>query len=97
MTAHVRQAQIVSSALAFALLRPDGTVVTWGNPIDGGDSSAVQEELKDPRLHSWKSAILIEYKPKHKHIFCVCAVWQVFVRTLFISVFILVVFKTQGS
>eukprot|EP00435_Cladocopium_sp_Y103_P013691 s2276_g3.t1 len=47
VTAHVRQAQLVSSALAFALLRPDGTVVTWGNAIDGGDSSAVQDELKD--------------------------------------------------
>ena len=47
VTAHVRQAQLVSSALAFALLRPDGTVVTCGNAIDGGDSSAVQDELKD--------------------------------------------------
>ena len=47
LTAHVRQAQLVSSALAFALLRSDGTVVTWGNAIDGGDSSAVQDELKD--------------------------------------------------
>ena len=47
LTAHVRQSQLVSSALAFALLRSDGTVVSWGNAIDGGDSSAVQDELKD--------------------------------------------------
>ena len=25
----------------------DGSVVTWGDPGDGGDSSAVQEQLKD--------------------------------------------------
>ncbi|CAK9071817.1 Putative E3 ubiquitin-protein ligase HERC2 [Durusdinium trenchii] len=47
LTAHVRQSQLVSSALAFALLRSDGTVVSWGNAVDGGDSSAVQDELKD--------------------------------------------------
>ena len=52
VTAHVRQAQLVSSALAFALLRPDGSVVTWGNAIDGGDSSGVQDELRDPRLRT---------------------------------------------
>ena len=30
---------------AFAALREDGTVVTWGSPEFGGDSSQVQEKL----------------------------------------------------
>ena len=33
LTAHVRQAQLLSSALAFALLRSDGTVATWGTLV----------------------------------------------------------------
>ncbi len=32
---------------AFAALRNDGTVVTWGSVNDGGDSSAVQDKLTD--------------------------------------------------
>ena len=35
LTAHVRQAQLQSSALAFALLRSDGTVATWGTLAHG--------------------------------------------------------------
>lgn len=31
--------------LAFAALKSDGTVVTWGDPPSGGDSSAVKAEL----------------------------------------------------
>ena len=34
---------------AFALLRSDGSVVTWGLPPAGGDSSAVQDVLADVR------------------------------------------------
>ena len=34
---------IQASALAFAAIRRDGTVVTWGTPHAGGDSSHVQE------------------------------------------------------
>ena len=37
--------QIFSSFAAFAALRADGSVVTWGAPYDGGDSSAVAGQL----------------------------------------------------
>ena len=30
---------------AFAAIRSDGSVVTWGDPLGGGDSSAVQDKL----------------------------------------------------
>ena len=33
---------IQSNYSAFAAIRCDGTVVVWGSPNDGGDSSAVQ-------------------------------------------------------
>ena len=32
---------------AFAAILADGSVVTWGNPDYGGDSSEVQDQLKD--------------------------------------------------
>ena len=32
---------------AYACIMGSGRVVTWGNVRDGGDSSAVQGELKD--------------------------------------------------
>ncbi|CAK9096036.1 unnamed protein product [Durusdinium trenchii] len=38
---------VVPSDYAFAAVRADGTVVTWGDPEGGGDSSHVQEQLKD--------------------------------------------------
>ena len=31
----------------FAAVLTDGSVVTWGDPADGGDSSSVQSQLKD--------------------------------------------------
>ena len=36
---------IYAAQRAFALLKPDGSVVTWGDPDDGGDSSSVAAEL----------------------------------------------------
>ena len=33
----------------FAALREDGSVVTWGDPSDGGDSTAVRDQLMDVR------------------------------------------------
>ena len=30
---------------AFAAVRQDGTVITWGHPQMGGDSSSVREQL----------------------------------------------------
>ena len=42
---NVERVQATSSA--FAALLEDGSVVTWGDPGFGGDSSAVRDELKD--------------------------------------------------
>lgn len=39
--------QLQASEQAFAALRADGMVVSWGNPDYGGDSSQVQEQLKN--------------------------------------------------
>ena len=37
--------QLFSTTAAFAALRDDGSVVTWGNSEEGGDSSAVASAL----------------------------------------------------
>ena len=39
--------QIYSTSWAFAAVKDDGSVVTWGNPQRGGDSSAVREQLRE--------------------------------------------------
>ena len=36
---------IFSNPVAFAALRGDGVIVTWGHSAWGGDSSAVHEQL----------------------------------------------------
>ena len=36
---------MVGSGRAFAALKTDGSVVTWGHPQCGGDSSAVAAQL----------------------------------------------------
>ncbi|CAE7935471.1 unnamed protein product [Symbiodinium sp. KB8] len=41
------QVQIAASAWAFAAIRGDGSVVTWGSSDAGGDSSAVNGELNN--------------------------------------------------
>ena len=41
---HVQQ--IAANKGAFAALRTDGSVVTWGDPEYGGDSSEVQDQLR---------------------------------------------------
>ncbi|CAE7208500.1 unnamed protein product, partial [Symbiodinium sp. CCMP2456] len=41
--------QIRSTMHAFAAIRKDGTVVTWGRVDAGGDSSAVQTQLTGVR------------------------------------------------
>ena len=38
--------QIAASRDAFAAILADGSVVTWGEPGGGGDSSAVQDRFK---------------------------------------------------
>lgn len=39
--------QLCGSAMAFAALKVSGAVVTWGDPEGGGDSRAVQEQLRE--------------------------------------------------
>ena len=39
--------QIQASNGAFAAILGDGSVVTWGNAVWGGDSTAVQDQLKN--------------------------------------------------
>jgi len=40
---------VQATETAFAALRADGSVVTWGCAGGGGDSSTVREQLKDVR------------------------------------------------
>ena len=37
--------QIFGNLGSFALIKSSGCVITWGNPVCGGDSDAVQEYL----------------------------------------------------
>ena len=39
--------QISGTDRAFAAILADGSVVTWGDPNDGGDSSRVQDQLRN--------------------------------------------------
>ena len=39
--------QIQASGQAFAAILGDGSVVTWGGAIEGGASSAVQDQLRE--------------------------------------------------
>ena len=41
--------KVYSSMKAFAAVRPNGSVVTWGHPEYGADSSSVQTQLTDIR------------------------------------------------
>ncbi|CAE7300760.1 unnamed protein product, partial [Symbiodinium sp. CCMP2456] len=47
ITAVTQSVAVAASTGAFALIRADGSVVTWGCPDSGGDSSAVQDKLYD--------------------------------------------------
>ena len=48
LTLQVRQTMVASRFLgsAFAAIIGDGSVVTWGDPQNGGDSSKVQDQLR---------------------------------------------------
>ena len=52
---------IAASDLSFAAWRADGRVVTWGNRSNGGDSLAVQMQLKSLRIEiqTWDHGIKI--------------------------------------
>ncbi|OLQ14791.1 hypothetical protein AK812_SmicGene1072 [Symbiodinium microadriaticum] len=47
MTLHINRVQASATAFAFAAILGDGSVVTWGGAGHGGDSSAVQDQLKN--------------------------------------------------
>ena len=47
ITAIQQTVAVAATRSAFALIRAEGTVMTWGCPRDGGDSSAVQHQLYD--------------------------------------------------
>ena len=46
---------IAATDLSFAAWRADGRVVTWGNRGNGGDSLAVQMQLKSLRFEKTES------------------------------------------
>ena len=45
LTLHITRAQVCGNAEAFAAILSDGTVVAWGDAHNGGDSSAVKDQL----------------------------------------------------
>ncbi|OLP91273.1 hypothetical protein AK812_SmicGene27044 [Symbiodinium microadriaticum] len=47
LTLHITRVQVQASGFAFAAILGDGSVVTWGDAATGGDSSAVQDQLKN--------------------------------------------------
>ena len=47
LTLHISPVQVCGTAYAFATVLGDGSVVTWGLAGRGGDSSAVQEQLRN--------------------------------------------------
>ena len=55
---HLTRFQTCATKYAFAVILDDGSVVTWGNRAAGGDSSAVQHQLKDvQQIHvTWGQA-----------------------------------------
>ena len=58
IAAIAQQPKIAATQSAFALwcVGCDG-IVTWGNPLYGGDSSAVQDQLKNvQQVHATKAA-----------------------------------------
>ena len=44
--------QVQATRCAFAAVLEDGSLVAWGDPDSGGDSSAVQDELRDLQVCS---------------------------------------------
>ncbi|CAE7377064.1 unnamed protein product [Symbiodinium microadriaticum] len=46
LTLHVSRVQVFATGRAFAAILGDGSVVAWGDPNEGGDSSAVQDQLR---------------------------------------------------
>ncbi|CAE7344448.1 SWA2 [Symbiodinium necroappetens] len=49
LTFHLRETSMAATASAFAAVLGDGSLVSWGNPNSGGDSSSVQHRLLNVR------------------------------------------------
>ncbi|CAE7738714.1 unnamed protein product [Symbiodinium sp. CCMP2456] len=49
LTLHLRETSMAATASAFAAVLGDGSLVSWGNPNSGGDSSSVQHRLLNVR------------------------------------------------
>ena len=47
LTLHIKSVQVQAAWSSFAVIVGDGTVVTWGALEDGGDISAVQDQLRN--------------------------------------------------
>ena len=47
LTLHMSTVELQATRCAFAAILGDGTAVTWGDADFGGDSSAVQHQLKN--------------------------------------------------
>ena len=47
LTLHMNTVELQATRGAFAAILGDGTAVTWGDADFGGDSSAVQHQLKN--------------------------------------------------
>ena len=39
--------EVHASSGAFAAVRADGVVITWGHPLSGGDSRSVRKQLAE--------------------------------------------------
>ena len=49
--------RIHATYFAFAAILADGSVVTWGHPDFGGDSTVVRDQLKNVKqIHATRSA-----------------------------------------
>ena len=52
--------QVSASSYAYAAVRGDGTVVTWGDPTSGGDSSSVEAAGKGACHDALRTSILMQ-------------------------------------
>ena len=47
LTFHIKNVQVQATRSAFSAIHGDGSIVTWGDAGAGGDSTAVQDQLKN--------------------------------------------------
>ena len=61
LTLHVKPSHVARAYGCFAAVRGDGSVVTWGDPEFGGDSTAVQDELKNVQRIQRQTLLLLPF------------------------------------